>query len=416
MAYNMPKISPSALQAVEKCPRFRSSGESNAVADEGTNIHELLEQMVSQPKSSWAEWIRTQDVSAEHRELMEKAAEAVAELVTEGMSVFTDRFLKFKKDGSARKTRLPAGLYPELVVETGKGRVGKIDLLIVTEDNLAIVIDWKSDRVYHDHELQLAAYTLALSRLVPAFKTFDCRIVAPRLVGEPETHLWSVDDLASIAKRIADIERRADDALIDSSIKSCPDEFCQYCHWNGRCPAQSENAVAAIPLDADPPVPKPTVKCLMNPETPEERGYRRAFIKPLEAAIKAWKKQDEEFFTAHQDNPNIVPGFKATWARKPSFLDESSEAQPRIRLALMSELGLSDLELADCSPVDKKMVIELLTRTPERGGRGMKEKEAKQAVEKALDPFMRRNEGKSLRVVSTESRTKEQATPSLDVF
>jgi len=414
MAYQVRKISPSALQATETCPRFRPNGETSAVAAAGTLFHEAMEKLMGVPKPEWASYIRRQDVSAEQRELMEKAAEAVADLVTEGMPVFPDRRLKMR-GGKPRKSPLAEGLYPELEIETGPGRHGYIDLLIVDRGGCAHIVDWKSDFVEHDHELQLAAYAVSLQRLCPAHKTFDCLIVAPRLGEDNERHMWSADELEGLAARIAAIELRADDAMWDDTIRSCPGEYCQYCHANGRCKAQALNAIDAVPVDAEPPVPRPTLQCLMNPSTPELRGYRRAFIKPLEAAIAAWKKQDAEFLEEHgRTNPLVIPGFKATWARKPSHLDRSPEAQPRIRNVLMGELGLSDVELMDCSPVDRKAVVELLTRTPEQGGRGMTEKEAKKRLESALGPFMIRGEGDSLRVVAVGAKTRELPVSGID--
>lgn len=405
--YKVPKISPSALQATETCPRYRPNGETSAVAAAGTLFHEAMEALMSVPKNEWAAYIRRQDISAEQRELMEKAADAVADLVVDGMQVYPDKRLKMR-GGKPRKSQLPKGLYPELEIETGPGHHGYIDLLVVDEGGVAHVVDWKSDFVEHDHELQLAAYAVNLHRLCPAHKTFDCLIVAPRLGEDNERHEWSEDDLAALEGRIAEIERRADDAMWDETILSCPGEYCQYCHANGKCKAQALNAIAAVPVDAEPPVPKPTLQCLMNPATPELRGYRRSFIKPLEAAIAAWKKQDAEFLEEHgRSNPLIIPGFKATWARKPSHLDKSAEAQPRIRNVLMGELGLTETELMDCSPVDRKAVVELLTKSPEQGGRGMSEKEAKKTLEAALGPFMIRGEGDSLRVVAVGAKTRE---------
>ena len=411
MAYKVPKISPSALQATETCPRYRPNGETSAVAAAGTIFHEAMENLMSVPKSGWSEYIRRQDVSAEQRELMEKAAEAVADIVAEGMPVHVDRRLKMRA-GRPRRSPLPAGLYPELEIETGQGRHGYIDLLVVDEAGVAHVVDWKSDFVEHDHELQLAAYAVNLHRLCPAHKTFDCLIVAPRLGEDNERHTWTEEDLVALADRISRIETRADEAMWDDSIASCPGEYCQYCHACGRCRAQSLDALEAVPADAEPPIPKPTLQCLMNPATPEDRGYRRKFIKPLEAAIAAWKKQDAVFLEEYgRDNPLVIPGFKATWARKPSHLNKSPEAQPRIRNVLMGELGMSEMDLLDCSPVDRKLLVEFLTKSPDLGGRGMSEKEAKKSVEEALGPFMVRGDGESLRVVAVGARTRELEAP-----
>lgn len=411
MSYRVPKISPSALQATDTCPRFRPNGETSAVAAAGTLFHEAMEKLMSVPKAEWSQYIRRQDVSAEQRELMEKAAESVVDLVADGAQVYADQRLRMR-GGKPRKSPLRPGLYPELEIETGPGRHGYIDLLVADADGVLHVVDWKSDFIEHDHELQLAAYAVNLRRLCPAHKTFDCLIVAPRLGADNERHLWTDADLDALEARIALIEKRADDAMWDDGIRSCPGEYCQYCHANGICRAQAQSAVEAVPIDAEPPIRKPTLQCLMNPATPEERGHRRQFIKPIEAAIAAWKKQDAEYFEEFgRQDPYCVPGFKAAWSKKPSHLDKSPEAQPRIRNVLMGELGMTELELADCSPVDKKMLVEYMTKPTESGGRGMTEKEAKKIVESALGPFMIRGDGETLRVVAVGAKTKELPAP-----
>lgn len=398
MAYKVNKISPSALSATEECPRFRPNGEDNVAATEGTILHELMENLVQQPKASWNEWIRTLDIGIEFRELLERGASMLLPLVDDGMSIFTDKIIKPRyRKGKLLNQRIAPGLYPECEIETAPGRHGYIDLLIVTHEGTAVIVDYKFVRMEgHDYTLQLGAYAVSLKRLVPSLELFDCRIIAPRLYGEPETHMWTSADLEGISQRISGIERRADDSANNPSIPGYPGQQCEYCHWSGRCPYQAQAVTAVTVAEEESSVlPRITADELMNPSTPEIRAKRRAFIKPLEAAIKKWKDQDKAFMADHTSEPDILPGFKATWANSPSYVDKSKAMEIR---AVLVGRGLS-LDLVDrCFVPDRAKIVEAYAEPPEHGGFGMSEKTARTEVDKDLNPFMRQSGEKVLRI------------------
>lgn len=424
MAYKVNKVSPSALSATEFCPRFRPNGEENEAAAEGTLLHEFMENLVQRPRSGWTEWVRKQDVNAEYRELLERAASILLEFVTEDLPCVTDKVIKPRyRKGKILNQQLKPGLYPECEIETAPGRHGYIDLLVVPEPGRAIIVDHKFVRAEgHDYELQLGAYAVNLHRLVPSVTQFECRIIAPRLYGEPEEHFWTADDLKDIEARIASIEERADRSANDPSIPGCPGDQCEYCHWSGTCPYQAKVIVDAAPavveipevLDAiDSPVAVPTLAELVDPATPELRAKRRSLIKPLETAIKEWKRSDREFFEDHVGEADLLPGFKATWAASPSHLNDAQ--MPRIRTALMESLGIGIEQIVDMSPVDKGLVLEYMTKIPEAGGLGMTQKDAKKRLEEILNPFMVRSEEKVLRISACGKR-KASAPKAIDVF
>jgi hypothetical protein len=412
MAYKINKVSPSALAATEECPRYRPNGEDNVAATEGTILHELMENLVQQPKDQWAEWTRTLDVSVEYRELAERAASMLTPLVDDGLPVVADKVIKPRyRKGRLLNQRLAPGLYPECEIETAPGRHGYIDLLIVTHEGTAIIVDWKFVRQEgHDYTLQLGAYAVNLHRLVPTLEVFDCRILAPRLYGEPEAHLWTAADLEGIASRIASIEKRADDSANDPSIPGTPCQSCEYCHWSGRCPYQAQAVTTVTSAEEGSAVlPRLTTAQLMDPPTPEVRAMRRAFIKPLEAAIKKWKDQDREFMADHVSEPDILPGFRATWAKSPAYVDKSKATE--IRSVLVGR-GLS-LDLVDrCFVPDRAKIVEAYAEPPERGGFGMSEKEARTEADRDLNPFMRQSEEKVLRI-SPVSRGGRTSRPQL---
>lgn len=136
---------------------------------------------------------------------------------------------------------------------------------------------------------------------------------------------------------------------------------------------------------------------------------RRAFIKPLEAAIKKWKDQDREFMADHVSEPDILPGFRATWAKSPAYVDKSKATE--IRSVLVGR-GLS-LDLVDrCFVPDRAKIVEAYAESPERGGFGMSEKEARTEADRDLNPFMRQSEEKVLRI-SPVSRGGRTSRPQL---
>lgn len=395
MAYKIQKVSPSALAATERCPRFRPDGEDNAAASEGTLLHEYMEHMAIQPRSTWPEWIRSLDVGAEHRELLERAASLLMPLVDEGLRTYTDKVLKPRyRKGRRVNQRLRPGIYPECEIETAPGRHGYIDLLVVPTEGTAMIVDHKFVRAEgHDYTLQLAAYAVGLKRLVPSIEVFDCRIVAPRLYGEPETHLWTAGDLEALERRIASIERRADDSANDPSIPGVPCESCEYCHWSGRCPYQAA-AVTDVAALTDG-VARLTADQLTDPATPEIRALRRSYIKPLEAAIKKWKDQDREFMEDHRSEPDILPGFRATWAKSPAHLDKSRASEIR---AVLVGRGFPPDVVDRCFVPDRARIVEMYAGPPERGGFGLSDKEARVEVDRDLSPYMRQSEERTLRI------------------
>ena len=197
MAYKIPVVSPSALAATEQCPRFRPDGEENDAALEGTMLHECLEQLVAQPPGTWMEWIATRELSAEHKGLLEEAAEQLQTIMEPGMQVFTEKKLKPRyRQGKRINQRLRPGAYPELEIETAPGRHGYIDLLLVLSSGIYVVIDYKFERQAKVHDLQLAKYCARVQELVPSAEHFEARIISPRLQDEEiEKYMWTRADL-----------------------------------------------------------------------------------------------------------------------------------------------------------------------------------------------------------------------------
>lgn len=391
MSYRIPKISPSALAATEHCPRFRPDGKENDAAQEGTALHECLENLVSVPVDQWPSWIKTRPVSPDHKGLLEEAASQLQVILMgwDDFQVFRDFRLRMRNK-QPRKTKLRPGLYPECEIERDKHRHGFIDLMIVKPDGMITIIDWKFVRQEgHDYTLQLGAYACDVNRLCPAHTEFECRIVAPRLPSESvETHLWGAEDLAELRKRIAAIELRADESANDDSINGCPNDACQYCHWAGRCKYQAQAALqVAVHLDVISMITRGTEyedevlsrQTFMKPATPTQRGLRRVFVKFLKSVVEQWTEDDKTWTAANRGVR--VPGWKIGWRAGRASLDKTRMSD--IRAALISKLGMSSNDVELVSAVDVSLLKDFLVQNL-----GYSEKEATKKVQEALDEFM----------------------------
>lgn len=398
MAYRIPKVSPSALAATELCPRFRPDGRENDAAMEGTLLHECLENMVGQPVDLWESWITAQDVSVEHKGLLEEASVQIKGILAgTPLPVFRDYRLRLRA-GKPRKTPLKPGLYPECEIERGQGRHGYIDLMIVMPDSFVIILDYKFVRdPSHDYTLQLGAYASDVHRLCPAHELFECRIVAPRLRNDAvEVHRWGLEDLRAIEERIAAIERRADDAICDSTILGHPSDACQYCRWSGRCPyqagatlevARTSDILSRVMVPNGPYAGEVlSERTFTAPPTLAQRGLRRACIKFLKSAAKEWEDDDRQWAADTRDQQTgrrlvEVPGWTIGWNRGKQVLDRSRE--PEIHQAVMSALNMPVEQLFSLCEVQVDRLVEDVARCE-----GISDKAAKEKVNRILDPYM----------------------------
>lgn len=391
MAYRVSKVSPSSLAATEACPRFRPDGKENDAAAEGTLLHACLEEMVGVPQDQWPSWIATRELSAEHKGLLEEAASQLQTVLLgwTDCTVYRDFRLKLR-NGQPRRSKLRPGLYPECEIERGQGRHGYIDLMIVKPDGFVVIVDYKMVRAEgHDYTLQLGAYACDVNRICPAHAEFECRIVAPRLRSEAiESHLWGAEDLAALRARIETIETRADQSANDDSVMGCPGDYCQYCHWSGRCRYQAQTAlqvadrmdvVAAMLQGTAYEGEALTRETFTAPSTPAQRGLRRAFVKFFKTVVDQWADDDKAWVSENKGTE--VPGWRIGWRSGRSSLDKSRMTE--VKDALRSKLGMSGEDVDMVSVVDLAQLKEFLVTNL-----GYSEKLAASKIQEALDSLM----------------------------
>jgi len=420
MAYKPAIVSPSALAAVETCPRFRPNGEETEASADGTLYHEHMEKIVQLPREQWEEYAEKTEMSNDMRWLVKRSVAELKWLVPEKLDPVQDFRIKYRKGNQPflKTKRLKPGLYTEVEVELGGGRHGYIDLMIVPAEGPVCIVDWKSSRNAHDYTLQIERYALAVNELCPLHEQFICCIVAPRLDEESNLRLVVGDDeLKAARERVRAIEERADRSANDDSVPGCPSESCQYCHWSGMCKYQSqyvEGAVAVMEGQAPAEVAADAlekastesqvkaaktvvnsvnvfkqltapggmfdgVRLTLRPKTDAERSLRRLVLKTMADVFEAVKKDDARFLA---QNPGLLelPGYKIQTQRgKSSVPPENEDA---LRGAVVMKYGLTDAELLSCSEFSAPRLIDFLVDK-----RGMGKSEAKADVDRVKEPY-----------------------------
>lgn len=405
--YKHIKVSPSALAATERCPRFRPDGEENQAAVDGTMFHEFMQEMIETvPRDQWDSWIATRTASPSLLGLLETAADAVKTIVIEDLPIVKGCRLRMR-NGQPRKSPLKPGLYPECELERGQGRHGYIDLMVVTREGLIYIIDYKSNRVGKDFSWQLGAYAVDVNTLCPAHEGFICMIIAPRLDDEEQLRMEiGPQELAMLRTRIDNIEKRADEALWNDAIVSCPGDQCEHCHAKGRCHAQANATItAASPVGNLSVTTKTrttiipsftsltghggpyegeviTAETFTHPTTVAQRGLRRACLKFIEVLVDQAKEDDKTWAKQYTEEQlrELVPGYTVSWRNGRGSFDESKASE--LREAAMSQFGLSIEDIFDISDISKSKLEKLLVDTY-----GHTKTKATDEVKKLYEPY-----------------------------
>ena len=411
MSYKIPRISPSALAATERCPGFRPDGEDTQAATDGTMFHDEMRLMVETvPRSQWRNWVATRtDAGPQIMGLMEQAEAALETVVLEDLKVYANVRLRMR-GGKPRKAPLKPGLYPELELERGQGRHGYVDLLVVTPEGLVYIIDYKSNRVGKDFSWQLGAYAVDVNSLCEAHRDFICMIVAPRLDDEEQLRMRIGEkELATLRERIGRIERRADDFGTNDETVGVPGDHCEHCHRKGTCKwhaaatgavsaavtedyvrtSEKKGKVTVVPSLASLVGPggayegqAVTAETFTNPRTVEQRGLRRACLKFLEVMIDAAKKDDSRWAAQYTDAQlrDLVPGFSVSRRNGRGSFDQSKV--PEVRGEIMAKFSMSVEDVFGVSVPDKDMLVKSLVEV-----NGFTKKRAEEEVKRVFEPF-----------------------------
>ncbi len=264
------RFSPSKLDALSQCVRFRYDDSNQSTQDagnEGTMLHEAFE---------------TGDLTG----LSEDQASDVAAILgyVESLKVGDGEWQDL------REVRL------ELVDRT----FGYADCVLINEQQrIAHVIDAKFTRVAGDHEFQARTYSAGLIEADPGkIDRVYTHIVAPRL-GIKEVAGYDAKELYErVCRDIDELYARIDDPWTPPS----PSDKCGNCANALGCPALNQTAVA-VARGVGLPLPSAfSPEALTSPTD-------RALGQVIAGALEQWAKQVKQANTEFVTNGGTIPGY-----------------------------------------------------------------------------------------------------------
>lgn len=263
------KHSPSSLSYKESCPAYASRPGTNAVAEEGTRMHEALER---------------DDFTG----------------LTEDQ-LFLCSLCRDFRDGELAK--LPgAEQYRELQLSICGGRTfGTADFVAIAGTR-GILMDWKFGWGAVEPaatNAQGAAYSLGCFERFPELETLELHFVQPRRTSI-SSHTYTRADVPALHLRIDTIIRRAN----ARNKEECPGHQCEYCRKQATCTALRN---LALPIAAR----------YQGLDIPEELHASNItdpsmMARCLEAAkvLKEWCESVTFHATEMALNGAEIPGFK----------------------------------------------------------------------------------------------------------
>jgi hypothetical protein len=202
-------LGPSALKYIEICPSYRSSGETNPAAEEGTRLHFACE---------------SNDLSG----------------LDDDQVTLVNKVLDYMKTTREGSTFVLKERKVSIELNVGDVLFGSIDELIVFKDaRRADVCDYKFGRnpiEEADVNPQTLAYAIGTFQLFPYLEEITVHFIIPRR-DEILTHTFSRSDLESMIDRIKLTVQRAHAEPPQYNPNT---EGCGWCGKRATCPALAE--------------------------------------------------------------------------------------------------------------------------------------------------------------------------------
>lgn len=302
-------FSPSKLQILEACPKFKGLEGSNEAAERGTMMHEASE---------------TLDFSKLNQE------------ETEAVHDYLD-FIAACKDqlpGCEELTEI------RVAVDSWETTAGFLDKALISEDKtVAWVIDLKTgygDIEDADNNLQGMAYGIGIRRLYPTVQTVKVSFYMPRQARKESTHEFTAVELDSEYARIVAIVKRAKRARYSKGFDMAVPHtsVCRFCAHYTKCP---KVAGLVTEVSKHMPIRVFSVEEMATCDDPEKLGqimdmfkFLDEFSKPVKSRILAIAKSGGE-----------VKGYSLTCIAEREVVDEAKVVE-LVKQELVEGLGVPE--------------------------------------------------------------------------
>lgn len=338
--------SPSSLKYFEACPSYQKrDGETTAIAEVGTKIHEALD---------------TEDLS---------------KLFPEEI-VIAEFCLKFRDYIRAGRPAPLVKQYKEIRLNIDLGvekTFGSCDVFDVYGDDTGVLMDWKTGyNGVDDAEInsQVWAYTLGCFQKFPNIKKIDAYLVLPRR-QEISHHTFVRDtDLVRMQGRLSLIIERA--KALKGKTFTPQEGVCDYCAGRATCQALADKALKLGKLSHFE-VPD-SVNLAEN--TPENK----AKLYKLAVLLTGWAEDvKKELLRQALEEGSEMPGYTLSQRRTPRTIEAPIVAYNTVKdilsleefLSAASRISVTSLEdlYAEKAPRGKKTAwkAELLDKLQDAG-------------------------------------------------
>ena len=285
--------------SVGGCRGFKGREGTSRAADDGTELHEVVERVL--------------------REYLKSTSSARLTEIAAGMRDWDDdsnnllhRCFSFLEDHALRKAskvfiELKARIHRD---DGSEINYGHLDLFVVHADTSAMLIDWKfgyTPVLPADRNRQGLGYAAAMFQQFPTVKSIESIFVQPRLRWVTR-HTYRRDEAAELAYRVDQIVQGAilvqgesmQSPLLQDLLN--PGSACEYCCRIGTCPGYLGVYVTAVQrMGALPSLP--TTFNLDAIDSPEKAAIARAWVDFLDAAAGPIKERAQDI--ARNNGGNI---------------------------------------------------------------------------------------------------------------
>ncbi|MBP7830997.1 MAG: DUF2800 domain-containing protein [Kiritimatiellae bacterium] len=333
------KHSPSSLKAKSICPHWQNTGETSAAAEEGTALHRACE---------------TGDLAGlneEQTHSVRMCLDYVRPLIEGGISVHREQRLDV------------AGL-----------TFGTADLIVMTGDNHAHVIDFKFGRVkVDDAEQNLQGFAYALGAMNECgVEHVTVHFLQPRC------------DTVSVARfsRQADGQRLYDaihTVILNAENPAAPfrpaPDNCRFCGAHIECPALREKALTVYQGYAEDALPIPAEFHPSNIADPRQMAVALQLAPVLEKWAESVRKHAMDMVKGGAE----IPGYELRFRTGKRTVRDVVE----VWTAIEGRLGITQLDYLQACTISLPQLEKIVAEHQEKGGGAAAKRKLTQLLQEA---------------------------------
>jgi RecB family exonuclease len=319
------KFSPSSFKLREACPAYqpREKQADTSAADEGSEIHEMLEYA--------SDLARRKNASYEQIRLIGMIEGYTAPMVHTAQEDYREFRLDLSDLGIPECTH------------------GTADRILKQEGGVYDLIDYKLGRIpVDDPECNIQIWIYACG----VFNRFkDCQVVRAHILqprcDEVGVHtFYRKLDMERMLRRARDIAHKA----IASSPEMKPqNDVCRFCEKYFTCPAVAQTTLELSSSLALDPITKEDIALMNVDSVRAERVYKACRF------LEDWAKNTRELIVRLAESKEIhLSGYKVVRVKGKESLTNYSD----VYKLMQEKFGLSAQDLLNCASVSKNELIE----------------------------------------------------------